>query len=121
MSNFKKLKLNTKNDERGSLTVIENALPFTIKRCYWIYDTQNVERGGHRHKSTIQALVCIKGEILIYMQDSQFSENILLNSPDDCLIVEPKDWHTMNFKEGSILLVLASEKYDADDYVYERY
>ena len=121
MSNFKQFKLNSKIDERGSLTVLENVLPFKIKRCFWIYDTQNVTRGGHRHKSTIQALVCLKGKVLINIQDENYSEKIILDSSDDCLIVEPKDWHTMEFTKDSILLVFASEDYNADDYIYEKY
>jgi len=38
------------------------------------------------------------------------------------LILEPEDWHIMkNFKDNSILLVLASTEYDINDYLTERY
>ena len=44
-----------------------------------------------------------------------------LDSPNQCLILEPEDWHTMDgFSKDSILLVFASEFFDADDYIYER-
>ena len=52
--------LPTFEDERGSLTVIEKLLPFDIKRFYCIYDVTD-QRGGHRHKKTIQALISLGG------------------------------------------------------------
>jgi hypothetical protein len=46
----------------------------------------------------------------------------LLNSPAKGLLVEAADWHTMqNFSKDCVLLVLASEYYDMEDYVDERY
>jgi len=46
----------------------------------------------------------------------------ILNSSDKCLILEPEDWHVMDsFTSDSILMVLANEYYDADDYIFEPY
>jgi hypothetical protein len=42
--------------------------------------------------------------------------------PDKCLILMPADWHEMmNFSKDAILMVLASEHFDAADYIRERY
>ena len=115
------LNLPTFKDSRGNLTVIEKILPFEIKRTYFIYEVTN-KRGGHRHKKTIQAFVCIGGSCEVYVNDGANKEIFLLDSPDKCLIVEPKDWHTMdNFSDGVILLVLASEFYDHHDYIEKEY
>ncbi len=108
-------------DNRGKLTVIEKILPFEIKRVYYIYEVKT-KRGGHRHKKNFQALVCLNGSCEIFINDGEKKETILLDSPSKCLILEPKDWHTMdNFSDGSILLVLASEYYDVNDYIDEEY
>jgi dTDP-4-dehydrorhamnose 3,5-epimerase-like enzyme len=115
------LHLPTFGDSRGSLTVVEKLLPFEIKRFYYIYDVTN-KRGGHRHKKTMQALICLGGSCEIYINDGEKEETILLDSPSKCLILDPKDWHTMdNFSKGSTLLVFSSEYYDRDDYIDEEY
>jgi hypothetical protein len=45
-------------------------------------------------------------------------ETFLLNSPQQALIIEPHEWHEFCFSKPSILLVLASTFYTANDYVY---
>ena len=113
--------LPTFSDERGVLTVVEKLLPFEIKRFYYIYDVKG-ERGGHRHKKTTQALISLGGSCEIYVNNGEYEETFLLDSPSKCLILEPKDWHTMDkFETNTTLLVFASEYYDVDDYIDERY
>ena len=113
--------LATFGDERGTLTVVEKVLPFDIKRFYYIYDASD-QRGGHRHKKTIQALISLGGSCEIYVNNGEKEETFLLDIPNKCLILDPKDWHTMdNFSKGSTLLVFSSEYYDKDDYIDEKY
>ena len=114
--------LPTYSDDRGSLSVVEKVLPFTIKRIFYIYDVKDSKRGGHRHHTTVQAAICISGECKIYSNNSMQEEIFHLNSPNKCLLLETEDWHTMyDFTEGAILLVLASEEFDASDYIYSPY
>jgi hypothetical protein len=109
-------------DKRGNLTVIENVLPFQIKRVFYIYGVDKSVRGGHRHHKTIQAAICIKGRCRIYNNNGVAEDNYHLNSPSKCLILEPKDWHKMyDFSKNAILMVLASENFDQKDYIYENY
>lgn len=115
------IELPTYTDSRGNLTVIENSLPFEIKRFYYIYNTSS-QRGGHRHKKNIQALICLGGSCEIYVDDGNNKKTYLLDDPKFCLILEPKDWHLMdNFSINSTLLVFASELYDINDYIDEKY
>jgi hypothetical protein len=109
------------NDDRGGLTIIEKILPFEIKRLYYIYNATK-KRGGHRHKKSIQALICLGGSCEIYVNNGKKEQIISLGRESRCLILEPKDWHTMdNFTPGAILLVLASEFYNVNDYIDESY
>lgn len=113
--------LPTFSDSRGNLTVVEKLLPFEIKRFYYIYDTI-AKRGGHRHKKTMQALICLGGSCEIYVHDGEKEDVLYLDSPSKCLILDSKDWHTMdNFSKGSTLLVFSSEFYDVNDYIDEEY
>ncbi len=108
-------------DSRGDLTVIEKSLPFNIKRVYYIYNANDL-RGGHRHKLTQQALICVAGVCSVFVDDGYRQQTFLLDRPDKCLIVDPQDWHTMkNDSKQTVLLVLASEYFDKEDYIYEAY
>jgi dTDP-4-dehydrorhamnose 3,5-epimerase-like enzyme len=115
------LDLATFSDERGSLTVLDNVLPFPIVRAYWIYGSDGQIRGGHRHHVTRQALVAIAGTVTIFMDDGVEQTNVVLDKPNLCLLVEPKDWHTMTFGPGSVLMVISSHHYDRSDYIDARY
>lgn len=116
------INLKTFTDKRGNLTVIEKVIPFEIKRIFYIYGVDGSERGGHRHKKTIQAAICLKGSCRIFNDNSKVREEFLLDSPDKCLLLMPEDWHKMyDFTPDAILMVLASEFFDEKDYIFEPY
>jgi len=116
------ISLKTFTDKRGNLTVIERSIPFEIKRIFYIYGVDSSVRGGHRHHKTVQAAVCIQGSCTILNDDNLTTQHFRLDTPDKCLILEPKDWHQMyDFSENAILMVLASEYFDQNDYIFDRY
>jgi dTDP-4-dehydrorhamnose 3,5-epimerase-like enzyme len=116
------LKLPTHTDNRGSLTILEKVLPFEIKRVYYIYNCSDTKRGGHRHKKNIQALICVKGSCVIDCNNGYEKKSVVLDKPDVVLVLMPEDFHTMHsFTKDAILLILASEYFDADDYIDEDY
>jgi hypothetical protein len=114
--------LKTFTDARGNLTVIEKVVHFDIKRIFYIYGVDSSERGGHRHHKTIQAAICIQGSCSIYCNDGKTETTFDLDRPDKCLLLNPEDWHTMHsFTPDSILMVLASEFFKQEDYIFEPY
>jgi len=116
------INLPTFSDDRGKLTAIEKIIPFNVKRIYYIYDVNNSVRGGHRHKKTIQALVCISGSCKVQCTNGFINKDYILDSPSKCLVVNPEDYHLMKeFTRDAILLVLASEFFDEKDYIDEPY
>ena len=120
MAEIKSLK--TFTDSRGNLTVIEKIIPFDIKRIYYIYGVDDSKRGGHRHKKAVQAAVCLRGRCEVYCDDGVNQKTFRLDSPDKCLLLMPQDWHEMlNFSEDAILMVLASEYFDENDYIFDPY
>lgn len=114
---FEILDLPNFKDSRGDLTVLEKVLPFEVERIYWICNASEKRRGGHRHKKTYQAAIAVRGTVNIFMSDGKREEEIRLNSPSKVLIIRPEDWHTMEFRDDAILLVLASHVFDKKDYI----
>lgn len=116
------INLKTFSDNRGSLTVIEKVLPFEVKRIFYIYGVDDSVRGKHRHHKTIQAAICVKGSCVISNDDGKKQEDFLLDSPEKCLLIYEKDYHWMHkFTPDCVLLVMASEFFNPEDYIYEPY
>ena len=115
------IKIPTFEDNRGFLTVMEDILPFKIKRIYWIYGADEKSRGGHRHKITQQALIAISGTVDLKINNGSQKTSCILDDPSKCIIIEPEDWHEMYFTNNAVLLVLASHKYDKSDYISSSY
>ncbi|HKI77464.1 MAG TPA: FdtA/QdtA family cupin domain-containing protein [Ignavibacteriaceae bacterium] len=114
--------LTTHSDDRGTLTVIENQIPFPVKRIFYIYGVDDSVRGGHRHKTTRQAAICLHGSCKVTNNDGVKKEVFVLDHPSKCLILEPEDWHSMHdFTKDAVFLVLASTEFDPDDYIYGEY
>ena len=116
--NFKTL-----GDERGSLIALEENYntPFAIKRVYYIFDTQkDVRRGYHAHVNLKQMAICVKGSCVFMLDDGEAKREIKLDSPNKGLLIEGLVWREMyNFSSDCVLMVLASEHYDEDDYIRE--
>ncbi|HEY0246562.1 MAG TPA: FdtA/QdtA family cupin domain-containing protein [Mucilaginibacter sp.] len=109
-------------DERGTLTVIEKVLPFEVKRIYYITGVNHLSRGGHRHMELVEAIICIHGRFCVGINDGVTRQEIVLDNPHQCLIIEVGEWHNFyNFAPDSILLSLASTHYNPEDYIYEPY
>lgn len=116
-----KVQFATHGDSRGNLVAVEsgNDIPFTVRRVYYIYDTQSgVTRGFHAHKKLEQILICVSGSCKIRLDNGKEKIEVLLDSPDQGLYVAHSVWREMyDFSPDAVLLVLASELYDESDYI----
>ena len=113
--------LNKMHDTEGNLTYMyENVhVPFPINRVFYSYDIPGGEdRGAHAHKKCHQFLIAASGSFEVVLDDGINKRTVLLNRPFWGLHVPPGIWASeQGFSSGSICLVLASEGYDADDYI----
>ena len=111
----------------GYISVVENNdnIPFEIKRVYWTYFTPNhVERGNHAHKILQQLIVAVSGIIEFVLIDKKGNkQKYILDNPNIGLYIPEGYWREIKFSHSAVLLCLASEKYDEEDYIrnYEEF
>jgi dTDP-4-dehydrorhamnose 3,5-epimerase-like enzyme len=105
----------------GNITAVEGNIdiPFAVRRIYYLYDIPGgAERGGHAHKDLQQLIVAAGGCFDVVLDDGNNRKVVELNRPYYGLHVVPGIWREIiNFSSGAICLVLASHKYDKDDYI----
>jgi len=117
----KLINLKKHGDERGSLIAIEknHNVPFEIKRVYYIFDTKkDVRRGFHAHKNLKQLAICVSGTCKFLIDDGTEKTNYELNNANEGLLIEGLLWREMyDFSKNCVLMVLADEYYDEEDYI----
>ncbi len=110
-------------DGRGGLSFIEGGrhIPFDIARVYYLYDVPGGEaRAAHGHKYLQQFLVCLVGSCDVQVDDGRERRKVALNSPSSGLYVPRLIWLRIdNFSAGAICLVLASHRYDQEEYLQD--
>lgn len=110
-------------DSRGTLTVVEGNthIPFQIARVFYMYDVAaGSERGGHALKTTHQVLIATSGSVTVHLDDGEVQDECHLDSPSQGLHIPPGIWRSMDgFSANSVLLVMASTAFDADDYFHD--
>lgn len=108
-------------DNRGQLVSFEGNrnIPFDIKRVYCIYATKgDVVRGLHAHKALKQVAIALRGSCRFVLDNGMTREEVILNSPTEGLLIDSCLWREMHdFSDDCVLMVLASEHYDEDDYI----
>lgn len=108
------------HDTRGNLSVLEgNAVPFEMKRVYYLYDIPSgARRGGHSHKHQQELLVALSGSFDVILNDGNEQKTITLNKPNVGLLIVNGIWRELqNFSSGSVCLVLASDVFEEEDYI----
>ena len=110
------------SDRKGNLSVVENniIIPFEARRCYYLYDIPGGEsRGAHAHKCLEQLLIAVSGSFSLKLDDGKGGiRTFTLNRPYQGLYIAPGIWRDLyDFSSGAVCLVIASEKYDAEDYL----
>lgn len=105
----------------GNISFLNNDghLPFQIQRVFYLYDIPGGEsRGAHAHKKCHQFLVAASGSFGVLVNDGVDQKIFQLNRSNVGLYIPPGIWASeINFSSGSVCLVLASDLYDASDYI----
>ena len=108
-------------DDRGWLVSLDkySGLPFEIRRAYYIYGTESgLVRGKHAHKQLHQVAICLSGSCKMVLDNGFERESLVIDSPKIGVDLPPMLWHEMHdFSDDCILLVLASDYYNEEDYI----
>lgn len=108
-------------DERGALVIAEmgSGMPFEMRRVYYISQVPgDVRRGFHAHRQLQQVLVCVSGSCKIDVDDGSVRETISVSGVGQAMYIGPYVWHEMfSFSEDCVLLVLADDVYNEEDYI----
>lgn len=122
------INFNEYGDERGNLVVAEGDgmdVPFAIKRVFYMYGSDDeVIRGQHANRRTEFVLINVSGTSKVKVDNGYETEIIELNKPRMGLYLKTMVWKDMyDFSPDSVLLVLASEHYDGEEYIrdYEEF
>lgn len=118
------LEFKQNGDERGHLVIVEGNrdIPFEIKRIFYIFGSdQDVVRGQHANRKTEFVLINVAGQCKVKVMDGLGNEAIfVLNRPHTGIYLPKMMWKDMyDFSKDSVLLCLASEHYDATEYIRE--
>lgn len=114
-------------DERGGLSFAESQghIPFHIERVFWLYDLTGCRsRGGHSHGHCAQVVVAVHGAFDLVLDDGEVRTTIHLDSPHRGVLIAPTVWDELkDFAEGTVVMVMASHHFDAEDYIsdYEEF
>ena len=109
-------------DERGHLVVVEGLkdIPFEIKRVFYIYGSDaDVVRGCHANRRSEFVLINVAGHSKVRVRDGVGNAAVLSSHrPHTGLYLPRMVWKDMyDFSPDSVLLVLSSEPYDAEEYI----
>ncbi len=122
LNKVKMLEFPEHGDDRGHLVIVEGDtdVPFKIERVFYIYGSdKDVVRGQHANKRTQFVLINVAGTSKVKVKDEEGNEVIYsLNRPHMGIYLPAMVWKDMyDFSEDSVLLVIASEKYDPSEYI----
>lgn len=120
-SNLVRFKMN--GDERGYLVAMEGEtedIPFLIRRAFYIFGSDStVVRGCHANYNTEFILVNVQGSCRVKTDNGIGSiKEYLLDERSKGVYIPAMVWKDMyDFTEDCIMLALASEHYDPEEYI----
>lgn len=110
------------NDHRGSLDIAELQFPekFETKRIYYISNVpESQTRGAHGHKQLKQIFFALRGKFELTVTDGLVFETVELRAHEKGYFLPAGYWRDLDkFSDNAVCLVLASEHYDEEDYLY---
>ena len=75
-------------------------------------------RGHHAHKKLEQVIFCVNGSFKLIVNDGSAEQEIFLNTAEKGVFLGHNLWHTMSdFSSDCIILVIASDEFDENDYI----
>ena len=110
-------------DKRGSLAFgeCEKHIPFKIERVFWTYNIKDGHmRGNHAHRTCQMVIFPLGGTFKMEVDDGEVQVVLEMNDPHVGILIPPLVWCKLyDFTPDAACVSLASEPYDADDYIHD--
>lgn len=108
-------------DERGVISVLDEELPFEVKRIFGLHHIYpNKDRGAHALLYGTEIMIALHGSFVVDLDDTKEKTSILLNDPTKGLIIMPGIWfRTHSYVDEGVSLVLADQEYQRGRYTYD--
>jgi dTDP-4-dehydrorhamnose 3,5-epimerase-like enzyme len=89
---------------------------------YWVESAihENEIRGNHAHKTSVQVVVAMRGEVKIELEDAQGAKfSYHLKDSSEGLLIPPMYWRKLFLEKDGSCLCFASKEYSEEDYIRE--
>ncbi|MBO6124903.1 MAG: FdtA/QdtA family cupin domain-containing protein [Bacteroidaceae bacterium] len=110
-------------DKRGSLAFgeCEKHIPFRIERVFWTYNIKDGHvRGDHAHRTCQMVIFPLGGSFKMEVDDGELQVVLEMNDPHVGILIPSLVWCKLyDFTKDAACVSLASEPYDADDYIHD--
>lgn len=118
---IERIQLQKHGDSRGMLIALEQErnVPFEIRRVYYLFATKNdMHRGRHAHRHLNQLAVAVRGSVTFLLDDGSGPVEVVLDDPSQGLMLGSMVWRELyDFSEDCVVMVLADQFYDQNDYI----
>ena len=108
-------------DLRGQLTFgeVDGQLPFAVDRFFLVYGVASQElRGEHAHRRCHQLIIATTGAVSVLTDNGSELIEVRIDEPNIGVYLPPMVWGVQfRHTADAVLMVLASDRYDADDYI----
>lgn len=100
---------------------VENQVPFSIKRVYWLRSGKiTTTRGKHAHMNAFQFLVVIRGSVVLSITNQNNQTNFFfLNNDQTGVVVPPGHWLCIEMGEETVLLCFSSKLFEEQQTEYD--
>src|SRR5262245_14380802 len=98
---------------------IRERLGFDAPRLFWLTRVgQDQWRGRHAHRESKLATFALAGGCRLTLDNGRDKQVVTLSAESPGLLVGPMIWHDLDeFAPGSVVLVVASTRYDEAEYI----
>jgi len=113
-----KIPLYKTDSNKGLTYVLEDKIPFKIKRVFIKYKFKNI--GNHTNKITNMGLLCLSGSIEVFIKKKGIKKKYILDDPSKLLFIYNNEWRRIvSLKKNTVVVFFASEKYLKNEYIYD--
>ena len=114
------MRVNEFSQANGVLSVIEEnrTIPFSIRRCCFIYDLKPGDKRGVHAVNNQQCIFLLSGSCSVMVHDGKEEVVYPLSAPMEGVYIAPMMWREIrDCSPGSMIAVFSDQYYDPNAYI----